>query len=348
MFFFRHKYKSNRFLAAILVCVAVFSSAMGCAAKDTVMTEPVEVTDYKLNTYVAIDAYSTGGYSSKELKSVLGDALALCDKYEKIFSRTLSDSELHRLNSGEISTVSAELGELIETGLEYSRLSGGAFDITIGAVSSLWDFTAENPTVPVQESIAAGLEYVDYTKITVTKNADGTFTVSKPSGTVLDLGAIAKGYIADKIKEYLLEHNINHAIINLGGNVLCVGAKRDDAAFSIGVRKPFAESEYIAKLKITDMSVVSSGNYERYFYSDGTLYHHILNPKTGYPYQNNVSEVTIVSSDSLTGDCLSTTCFVLGVEDGLALIESIDGVEAMFVDGDGNITYSSGFEKLVF
>jgi thiamine biosynthesis lipoprotein len=333
----------NRFavLAAVLLCIAPLA---GCgSSRDVWMTDPVGVTDYKLNTYVAIDAYSTGGYSSGELKNILTDALSLCDTYENMYSRTLQTSELYRLNSGEITVVSQQLGDLIATGLEYGRLSDGSFDITIGAVSSLWDFTAENPTVPDAAAIAEGLAHVDYTKVSLSQNEDLTYTVAMPAGTIIDLGAIAKGYIADKIKEYLLAHNINHAIINLGGNVLCVGSKRDNASFSIGVRKPFAENEYVAKLKIADMSVVSSGNYERYFYDSGTLYHHILNPDTGYPYDNGVSEVTIVSDDSLTGDCLSTTCFALGISDGLALIESIDGVEAMFVDTSGNVTYSSGF-----
>lgn len=337
----------KKFTITAMMIVMGLSGIVGCSAPnagaDVWLTEPVEVTDYKLNTYVAIDAYSTGGYGTKELNEILSEALGLCDKYEKMFSRTLVDSDLYRLNSGEKNVVPEDVGILIEKGLEYAKASDGAFDITIGAVSSLWDFTADYPVVPADEDISNGLKYVDYTKVSVSKNADSTYTVNMPEGTIIDLGAIAKGYIADKIKDFLLEHNIRHAIINLGGNVLCVGAKRDDTAFNIGVKKPFTDNEYVEKLKIKDMSVVSSGNYERFFYNDGKLYHHILNPKTGYPYDNGISEVTIISKESFAGDCLSTTCFALGVDKGLALIESLDGIEAIFVDSNGDVTYSSGF-----
>lgn len=337
----------KKFTVTAMMVVMGLSGIVGCsssnAGADVWLTEPVEVTDYKLNTYVALDAYSTGGYGTKELNKVLSEALGLCDKYEKMFSRTLVDSDLYRLNSGETNVVSEDVGILIEKGLEYAKASDGAFDITIGAVSSLWDFTADYPVVPADEDISNGLKYVDYTKVSISKNADSTYTVNMPEGTIIDLGAIAKGYIADKIKDFLLEHNIRHAIINLGGNVLCVGAKRDDTAFNIGVKKPFTDNEYVEKLKIKDMSVVSSGNYERFFYNNGKLYHHILNPKTGYPYDNGISEVTIISKESFAGDCLSTTCFALGVDKGLALIESLDGIEAVFVDSNGDVTYSSGF-----
>ena len=337
----------KKFTVTAMTVVMGLSGIVGCsssnAGADVWLTEPVEVTDYKLNTYVALDAYSTGGYGTKELNKVLSEALGLCDKYEKMFSRTLVDSDLYRLNSGETNVVPEDVGILIEKGLEYAKASDGAFDITIGAVSSLWDFTADYPVVPADEDISNGLKYVDYTKVSISKNADSTYTVNMPDGTIIDLGAIAKGYIADKIKDFLLEHNIRHAIINLGGNVLCVGAKRDDTAFNIGVKKPFTDNEYVEKLKIKDMSVVSSGNYERFFYNNGKLYHHILNPKTGYPYDNGISEVTIISKVSFAGDCLSTTCFALGVDKGLALIESLDGIEAVFVDSNGDVTYSSGF-----
>lgn len=331
-----------------MLAVAVSGvSLTGCgsaASPAVYLTDPVSVTDYKLNTYVEISSYTTGGYSTNRLKEVLNGALELCDTYERMFSRTMEGSDLYRLNHGETDIVPAKLGELIETGLHYSKLSDGAFDITIGAVSSLWDFTADNPVVPEASLIEDALRYVDYTSVSIIKNADSTYTVNMPAGTVIDLGAVAKGYIADKIKEYLLANNITSAIINLGGNVLCVGEKRD-SSFNIAVRKPFSESDYVDILKISDMSVVSSGNYERYFYEDGKLYHHILNPRTGYSYDNGISEITIVSSDSLTGDCLSTTCFALGLDAGLALIESLDGVEAEFISTDGEVTYSSGLQR---
>ena len=170
-----------------------------------------------------------------------------------------------------------------------------------------------------------------------------------PDGFCIDLGAIAKGYIADKIKTFLVDKGVKSAIINLGGNVLCIGQKRTGTNFNIAVKKPFSDNgEYMELLSINDSSVVSSGTYERYFYSDdGTFYHHILNPETGYPYDNSLCDVTIISHESYIGDCLSTTCFVLGVDKGMELIESLDGIEAIFMLNDGTKLYSSGARQYV-
>lgn len=263
-----------------------------------------------------------------------------------MFSRTNPDSTLYKLNDGQITTVPHELGELISYGIQYADMSDGAFDITIGSVSSLWDFTSDNPAVPDDSDIQNALSYVDYTRLKLTENNDGTYTVDKPDKTIIDLGAIAKGYIADKIRNFLLEKSINRGIINLGGNVLCVGEKSSDNPFLIGIKKPFSEDSVpLVTLRLNNKSAVSSGNYERYFYQDGKLYHHILNPSTGYPYDNGLSDVTIISDASVTGDCLSTTCFALGADKGLELIESLSGIEAMFVMSDGTIKYSSGFSS---
>lgn len=307
------------------------------------LTTPESVNGFKLNTFVQIDSYS--GIPKK----TLNEALNLCDYYENIFSRTKEDSELSRVNSNQTTDISKELYELISAGLEYAALSNGAFDITIGSVSKLWDFTAESPKVPDSGQIAEALTHVDYTSVSVSDNGDGTYSISKPDDVILDLGAVAKGYIADKIKDFLEENGVKHAIINLGGNVLCIGKKTNTDNFGIGVRKPFAaNNEVLVALSIDDSSVVSSGNYERYFYADdGTFYHHILNPATGYSYDNDLSDVTILSKDSLTGDCLSTTCFCLGLEDGMKLIESLDGIEAVFVTNEGEIHYSSGAKAYV-
>lgn len=164
----------------------------------------------------------------------------------------------------------------------------------------------------------------------------------------LDLGAIAKGYIADKIKEFLMEKGVKSAIINLGGNVLCIGGKPDKAPFNIGIQKPFADrKETIAVMELSDKSIVSSGIYERFFERDGNFYHHILNPKTGYPYDNSLVAVTIISDKSVDGDGLSTSCFALGLEEGMKLINSIENVHAVFITDDYKPHFSDGFEEAI-
>lgn len=337
--------KNNTCRTALILalCLLGFPTLNGC--KKT-LTEPVFVTGYKLNTYVTITAYSAGQNRPGEVEALLSEALALCDTYELLFSRTRTDSVLYQVNRHERTEIPAELAELIQIGIEYSRLSDGAFDLTIGSVSQLWDFTAAAPVVPDAGKIAEACALVDYTRVRLTQNDHGAYSIALPDGMAIDLGAIAKGYIADRIKDFLLEKGIDRAVINLGGNVLCVGQKRAGSDFMIGVRKPFStDSDPLVTLQLNDSSAVSSGTYERYFYQEDTLYHHILNPRTGYPYNNGLTAVTVLSSDSVTGDCLSTTCFALGLEEGMALIESLDGVEALFVTTDGTMHTSGEFSS---
>lgn len=339
---------------SILVTSLLLSSATfsGCSLKnatgttDTKSQEPISATAIKLNTAVTVTIYDS------QNRELLTECMNLCDKYEKIFSRTASDSELYKLNhrgltpvSGTKDTfqVSDSLAELIKQGLSYSELSEGAFDIAIEPLTSLWDFTAENPQVPEDKLIQEALSKCDYRNVSVNDNNEVTL---KTDDTAIELGAIAKGYIADRLKDYLVSQNVKSAIINLGGNVLCIGGKPDDSSFKIGIQKPFADrSETIAVMDIKDKSVVSSGVYERCFEQDGTLYHHLLNPKTGYPYDNGLIAVTIISDQSVDGDALSTTCFSLGLENGMKLAESLDDVQAFFVTSDYEIHYTKDFQK---
>lgn len=233
---------------------------------------------------------------------------------------------------------------MLEKGLYYSKISEGALDITIGSVSKLWDFTAENPELPNDRNITETLNSVDYKKVMLDKN----IVTLKDKKMEIDLGCIAKGYIADQIKEYLLAKGVNSAVINLGGNVLCIGEKPSQEPFRIGIQKPFANrNETLVVVELSDESVVSSGSYERYFIQNGKRYHHILNPKTGYPYENNIAGVTIFSKSSVDGDGFSTACFALGLEKGMELINKTDNIEAIFVMEDGSIYYSEHLEESV-
>lgn len=171
--------------------------------------------------------------------------------------------------------------------------------------------------------------------------------VLKIPGMGIELGAIAKGFIADKLKEYLANNGVTSGTVNLGGNVLCIGKKPDGTSFRIGIQQPFADrNEIITAIKAEDISVVSSGIYERYFTQDGKIYHHILDPSTGYPYNNGLEAVTIVSKKSTDGDALSTTCFALGLEKGMEFVESLSDVYAVFITEDGEMHYSEGFKEM--
>jgi thiamine biosynthesis lipoprotein len=314
----------------------LFLSLVGCQRQ----TQSVSKTTYALDTIIQITLYDS------QEESLIDDCFALCSEYEKKFSRTKEESEIYKLNQDGEADVSRETLELIQKGLYYSELSKGMFDITIEPVSSLWNFTVEDEdaTLPNENDIKRAIKKVDYTKVKI----DGNHVSFLEEGMGIDLGAIAKGYIADRLKEYLLAHEVGSAVINLGGNVLCIGKNVDGEDFSIGVQKPEKNSSEIsAVLLIDDKSVVSSGTYERYITVDGVDYHHILNPKTGYSYQNGLSEVTIISNQSVDGDGLSTTCFALGIEEGIKLLNSIEDTCGMFIDESGETYYSDGFEEYI-
>ena len=349
--FFSNK-KSILWISIFLIsCVCFFT---GCNASTS--KEPIEISSIKLNTAVSIRIYDS------EDRTLLDECLKICDKYEKIFSRTNENSELYQLNqrllpsvSGEhpseasdeskTFSLSPELAHLIAIGLDYSQRSDGAFDLTIAPLSTLWNFTAENPSIPKASDIQSAASKCDYKNISFLSEDPSLITFAS-SDCQIDLGAIAKGYIADRIKEYLVSQGVQSAIINLGGNVLCIGQKPDESTFQIGIQKPFANrNETAAIMGICDRSVVSSGIYERCFTQNNTLYHHLLNPKTGYPYNNELISVTIISENSVDGDALSTVCFALGLEKGLELIDSLENTDAVFITNDYELHYSKDFEK---
>ncbi len=335
-----HRLRSSA--CAILGMAVLCLSGCGDQRLPASTQDPIQRTDFLLNTFVDIKIYD-----SKDT-TILDDAMAICKALEARFSRTLEDSEIylmnHRSDKEQVFELSEQTAELLSLSLNYCEQSNGSFDITIEPVSSLWDFTSGESLLPDPLLLEDAVEKVGHENLLLT---DQTLTFLSPD-TTLDLGATAKGYIADEIKEHLIERGVKSAIINLGGNVLCIGSKPNGEPFKIGLKKPFAEgSETFAIANITDMSVVTSGVYERYFELDGKHYHHILNPETGYPYENGLLSVTILSNSSADGDGLSTTCFSLGLEAGMELINSLDGVYGCFIDADYNIYYSDGMEEFL-
>lgn len=307
-----------------------------------------EDTRFMLNTICSITVYSEEN-KDKTSEELVNEAFDLCQTYEDTFSRTIEGSDIYNINNsgGAPVTVSDDTIEILETAKYFSELSDGAFDITTAPLSIRWDFEGENPSVPPDNEIQELLATVDYTKIKIDGN---TVTLEAPVEAI-DLGAIAKGYIADKLAEFLKDNGVTSAIISLGGNIYAIGENSEEKRpFNLGVQDPQAEDgSILGYLQLSDKSLVTSGDYQRYFMQDGKRYHHILDPKTGYPAESGLSSVTIISDSSVVGDALSTTCFVLGKDKGLELINSYDGVEAIFIDHDGNMYFSDGFgSDLVF
>ena len=294
-------------------------------------------TDTLFDTIVRIEIKEPAG------KDILDGCRKLCRKYDAMFSNKVEDSEISRINNagGNPVEVSPETVKLIKKAVYYSELSNGAFDVTIAPVSDLWDFHAEEPAVPAPEAVAGAAGHVDYKNILI---QDNTVQLLDPLAR-LDVGGIAKGYIADRIKDYLKEQGIRHAVIDLGGNVLTIGSRPDGTDYNIGIQKPFdTTGTPVTSVRISDKSIVTSGIYQRYFEADGKKYHHILDPRTGYPCENNLYSVTIITDSSLTADALSTTCFLLGYDKGMRLISQLDNVDGIFITNDNKIHYSKNFQ----
>lgn len=330
--------KSSIIMTALLLIL----SLSGCSDIKSVTNANSKITrtGFAFDTVISITLYGT------EDESVLDGCMELAEKYENLFSATIEGSDIWNINhsGGNSVSVDRETIELLQTALYYAELSHGAFDPALGTVIDLWDYNSEDPTVPEETDIESALEHIDYTDIQLDTDTLEV-TLSDPE-LLVNLGAIAKGYIADRMRDYISSQNVSSAIINLGGNVYALGSKPDGSDFTVGVQKPFdSTGSAITSLSISDSSVVTSGPYERYFEQDGVIYHHILDPATGYPSDSGLLSVTILSTDSVDGDALSTTCFVLGEEKGLELIESLPDIEALFITSDYELVYTSGFPR---
>ncbi len=335
---------------SLLLCICIFLITLsgGCSANNA----SVSKSGFYFDTIIKITLYGTND------TNLIDGCFKLAEKYENMFSNTIPESDISKINenAGEYIEVSDETVTLIQKGIEYGRISNGKFDITLGKLTDLWDFSnisknlsdddnkAEASVLPSPVEIEECLSHISYENIQI----DGNSIMLADPDAKLDLGGIAKGYIADKMKEYLLSEGVTAGIINLGGNILTLGEKANGSSYQIGIQKPFAEDNTaIAKLSLSDYSIVSSGVYERFYQINGKLYHHILNPKTGYPVENNLYGVTIISKDSADGDALSTACFALGLEEGMALVESLEDVEAVFITDEYEMVTSSGIGKTI-
>ncbi|MEW5816332.1 MAG: FAD:protein FMN transferase [Spirochaetota bacterium] len=323
----------NRFLV-IFSCTFL----AGCTGE---LTPPEVKTEFLLGTTCTIKLYD------RTTSAVFEKAFARIREIESEMSVTDERSELSAVNRAAGSApvpVSEDTFFVCSKAYEYSLKSGGAFDISIGPIVTLWGIGTEHARVPVPDEIRQRLSKVDYRKI-VLNEKEGTLFL-KEKGMGLDVGGIAKGFAADEVVKVLKADGINRGIIDLGGNIYAFGKKSPKQSWRIGIQEPGKErGSYIGIVEVENTSVVSSGNYERFFIKDGVRYHHILDPKTGYPVQNGLTDVTIISRSSIEADALSTAVFVLGIERGFQLINSLKGVEGIMLTEDHKIYLSSGIKK---
>lgn len=345
-----------------LTLVIAFCAISGCSMRQTAGAEPsdtellnaelpVTAQNFFFDTVCSITVYAmegTGGNAGKAIETAFEE----CRRYEQLLSRTLEGSEIWQINhsGGRPAACSEETFTVIEKGLWYGERTGGKFDITIGPAEDLWDFHGESgeaAEIPGAVELADAMEHVDYRKV-ILDPEKLTVTLEDPL-MELDLGGIAKGYIADRLCHTLRTNGVRSAIVNLGGNIACIGEKVTGsgtaAPFRIGVETPYSDRTRITgSMEMVSATAVTSGIYERYITVNGKEYHHILDAETGYPAETDVVGVTITGplGTSMECDALSTSCLLLGTLDGMKLIEEMNGFEAVFIDRDGEIRCSSG------
>ena len=322
-----------------MICALLLSLLAGCGK-----AEPHVQTGFAFDTVVSITYYD-----EKDAEAVrkIMDRL---DYYEMIFSRTLKDSELYTINARLAEAakqglqdvtvpLSAPMRQALSLTLEYAALTGGAFDPTLGRLLEIYDFSGQAHRVPSEAERTEILSHCGWEKLTVEPVSGAgasayrwQLTVADPD-IVIDLGGMAKGYIADRLKEELLAEGVKSAIINLGGNILVLGSKPDGSAYTVGVQKPEAgSSAYLITFPLTDASAVTSGSYQRFFEEGGVTYHHLLDPKTGLPAESGLTSVTVVTESSAEADILSTALFVMGEGAAREFLENFIDIDVYFVD----------------
>jgi thiamine biosynthesis lipoprotein len=280
-------------------------------------------------------------------KFALERAYQEMSRLEGLLDRHSSTSEVFKVNqsAGEKAvTVSAVTLEVVSKALKIGELTNGSFDITIAPLLNLWGFGSGEEKIPTRQELSNAAAWVDYNQVDVDRGAG---TVFLPWDDMeLDLGGIAKGFIVDKAAELLVREGINSAYIDAGGDIRVIGSRPDESAWRIGIRHPRNRRKVIAIVEIQNSAIVTSGDYERFFLVDDVRYHHILNPGTGMPARGLIS-ATVLAPDAFSADALSTAVFVLGLEDGMALIESLPDVEAILITEEEDIKLSSGMEGKV-
>jgi len=307
-------------------------------------SKPVQSkSEFALATVCAITLYDEGK------PQVYRDVFARIGEIESRMSVFMEGSDVERVNKAagiEAVEVHPDVFKVIERAVYFAELSGGAFDPTVEPLVAIWGIGGENPRVPSHDEIDRVLPLINWRDIELNREKKSVFL--KRRGMALDLGAVAKGYAADEAAAIIKKAGISHAMINIGGNILTVGAKKDGSLWKIGVQDPLDDrGAYIGIAQTKAKALVTSGVYERFFTVDGIRYHHLFSPSLGYPADNGLLSVSIITDISIDADALSTAVFVMGYEKGRAFVESLDGVEAIFVFADRSIYPTGGVDFIL-
>lgn len=317
----------KKILIALAVVAAVAAAAIFFASSNEVKRE-----FFAMNTFVSA---KVKGFAAKDAAGGISTLVRELDS--KQLSRYTSGSEISRINSEAETVLSDEVRDYITELLEVGKMSGGKFDIALGAVSDLWSFN-DSPRVPSTDELTEALSRSGSDKLSLSGN-----TLTRADGCIIDLGSAGKGIALDKVKSYLSDKKISSAVVSVGGSVLLYGK----GSFNVGVRDPWGEAgRSVMTVKLGAGCVSTSGSYERCFEQGGNRYHHILDPDTGLPVENGLVSVTVISDSGLLSDALSTACFVLGAEGGAKLAAKY-GCEAIFITEDKKVICTDGIKPNV-
>lgn len=335
----QHIHKKRNILTALLLGAALFLllALIGLDFWKGQREQPFEQSGLSMGTVVTAQLYGPGGKTAAAKLFAEFDAL----ENERLSWRAAT-SDIARINAaaGAPAAIGERTAGYLKTAAEISRQSKGAFDCTLGVLTQLWDIGGENARVPDRDEIAAALKSVGYQTLSL---SNGRAALAK--GQALDLGAIGKGIACDEAKALLEQTDLSGAVVSVGGSVLLWGRRPGGGPWKVGVRDPRGEAaDQLGAFSLNGGFVSTSGDYERTLTAGGKTYHHILDPKTGYPAQAGLISVTVSAPTGLLSDALSTACFVLGYEKSLALLDAF-GAEAVFVTMEKGVRVTGGLRK---
>ena len=337
----------KKIIYLLIICISIILICISCTNSKN---KYYEKTNIVMDTAVTLNAY---GENSKE---AVEESFKKLDEINEMASANISTSDVFKINDASGKSyvkVHPEIFKMIKTSLEYSKLSDGAFDITLGPIINLWGIGTENERLPSDEEIKGKLPLVGYDKISVNEN-DSSIMLQK-EGMAIDLGGVAKGFAADEVLKIYKKYKIENGLINLGSSsIYAIGKNKEKNDWAVGIKHPRNEdpNEYMGVIKLSNESLSTSGDYERCFIKDNKRYHHIIDPKTGYPADNGVMSDTIVidgalEDNGMLADILTTTVFTLGPDKGLKLINSMSKVSCEITTADYKVHISDGFKDRV-
>lgn len=334
---------SKKKLALFSVIIANITIILSACSNNNTSQEFDEMTTFAMDTIMSFTLETSELYDTQEVFINVENQIR---QFENLFSWRIENSDIYSINNSQAmdyASVSDDTIEILEIANIMSEETDGAFSVTISPLVDLWGFGDEEK-VPQYEDIENVLEFIDWRGVYI-DNENNSVALAQDNMS-LDLGAIAKGFVAEKITDYLQDIGVENGHFSLGGNISTIGLKNDGSRWKIAIQNPLDANNHLGIIEASDVFIVTSGGYQRYFVEDGITYHHILDCSTGYPSDSGLLSVTIICNDGTVADVLSTAFFVMGLDKSLEYLQNNDYVEVIFVTEDGEVVATSGADEI--